>query len=65
MTLGEITLNTEKVLSLSSNSLFIAFVLLLLAILPLGLAVKSKGKVFAKAGLVLTVMAFVLQLNFF
>lgn len=65
MTLGEITLSTEKLLSLSSNSLFIAFILLLIAILPLGLAVKSKGKMFERAGLVLTAMAFVLQLSYF
>ncbi|KOS68408.1 cytochrome C biogenesis protein [Lysinibacillus contaminans] len=58
-------MSTEKLLSLSSNSLFIAFVLLLLAILPLGLAVKSKGKMFERVGLVLTGFAFVLQLNYF
>lgn len=58
-------MSTEKLLSISSNSLFIAFILLLIAILPLGLAVKSKGKMFGRIGLVLTGMAFVLQLSYF
>ncbi|MFY0518572.1 c-type cytochrome biogenesis protein CcsB [Lysinibacillus sp. UGB7] len=58
-------LSTEEILSLSSNSLFIAFILLLIAILPLGLAVKSKGKIFKRLGLVLTYIAFVLQLGYF
>ncbi|MGN4124933.1 c-type cytochrome biogenesis protein CcsB [Lysinibacillus sphaericus] len=52
-------------LSLSSNSLFIAFILLLIAILPLGLAVKSKGNIFKRLGLVLTYIAFGLQLGYF
>nr|WP_080647726.1 c-type cytochrome biogenesis protein CcsB [Lysinibacillus sphaericus] len=58
-------MSTEEILSLSSNSLFIAFILLLIAILPLGLAVKSKGKIFKRLGLVLTYIAFVLQLGYF
>jgi len=58
-------LSTETLLSLSSNSLFIAFVLLLIAILPIGLAVKSKRKVFGKVGLLLTYIAFTLQLVYF
>lgn len=65
MTLEEIKLSTEKLLSISSNSLFVAFILLLIAILPLGLAVKSKGKVFERLGLILTGGAFVLQLSYF
>ncbi|QDQ03087.1 c-type cytochrome biogenesis protein CcsB [Lysinibacillus fusiformis] len=58
-------MSTEEILSLSSNSLFIAFILLLIAILPLGLAVKSKGKMFKRLGLVLTYSAFILQLSYF
>ncbi|MFJ7734008.1 c-type cytochrome biogenesis protein CcsB [Lysinibacillus sp. NPDC097231] len=58
-------MSTETLLSLSSNSLFIAFVLLLIAILPIGLAVKSKRKVFGKVGLLLTYIAFTLQLVYF
>ncbi|MFA1736043.1 c-type cytochrome biogenesis protein CcsB [Lysinibacillus fusiformis] len=42
-----------------------AFILLLIAIVPLGLAVKSKGKIFGKMGILLTYAAFVLQLVYF
>ncbi len=58
-------MNQETLLSFSSNSLFIAFILLLIAIVPLGLAVKSKGKMFGKLGILLTYAAFVLQLVYF
>lgn len=58
-------MNQETLLSISSNSLFVAFILLLIAIVPLGLAVKSKGKLFGKLGLFLTYVAFVLQLVYF
>jgi len=58
-------LNQETLLSISSNALFVAFILLLIAIVPLGLAVKSKGKMFGKLGLLLTYVAFVLQLVYF
>lgn len=58
-------MNQETFLSISSNSLFVAFILLLIAIVPLGLAVKSKGKLFGKLGLFLTYVAFALQLVYF
>lgn len=58
-------MNQETLLSFSSNALFIAFILLLIAIVPLGLAVKSKGKMFGKLGILLTYAAFVLQLVYF
>jgi cytochrome c-type biogenesis protein CcsB len=58
-------LNQESLLSISSNALFIAFILLLIAIVPLGLAVKSKRKMFGKLGLLLTYLAFALQLVYF
>ncbi|AVK85223.1 c-type cytochrome biogenesis protein CcsB [Lysinibacillus sp. B2A1] len=58
-------MSTETLLNLSSNSLFIAFILLLIAILPIGLAVKSKRKLFGKVGLLLTYSAFTLQLVYF
>ncbi len=58
-------MNQETLLSISSNSLFVAFILLLIAIVPLGLAVKSKGKLFGKLGLFLTYVAFALQLVYF
>lgn len=58
-------MNQETLLSISSNSLFFAFILLLIAIVPLGLAVKSKGKMFGQLGILLTSVAFVLQLVYF
>ncbi|MGE7809508.1 c-type cytochrome biogenesis protein CcsB [Lysinibacillus capsici] len=58
-------MNQESLLSISSNALFIAFILLLIAIVPLGLAVKSKRKTFGKLGLLLTYIAFALQLVYF
>ena len=61
----DFTLSKEELLNLSSNSLFVAFILLLIAIIPIGLAVKSKGKMFGKVGLTLTYIAFILQLVYF
>ncbi|QSB09282.1 c-type cytochrome biogenesis protein CcsB [Lysinibacillus fusiformis] len=58
-------MNQESLLSISSNALFIAFILLLIAIVSLGLAVKSKRKMFGKLGLLLTYLAFTLQLVYF
>jgi len=58
-------LNQESLLSISSNALFIAFILLLIAIVPLGLAVKSKRRMFGRLGLLLTYVAFALQLVYF
>lgn len=58
-------MNQESLLSISSNALFIAFILLLTAIVPLGLAVKSKRKIFGKLGLLFTYIAFALQLVYF
>ncbi|WP_409370516.1 c-type cytochrome biogenesis protein CcsB [Lysinibacillus sp. 38-6] len=51
--------------SMSGNSLFLAFILLLIAILPLGLAVKSSRPMFRRLGLILTCSAFILQLSYF
>lgn len=62
---GGIRLNQESLLSISSNALFIAFILLLIAIVPLGLAVKSKRRMFGRLGLLLTYVAFALQLVYF
>lgn len=58
-------MNTEDLLTLSSNLLFISFLILLIAILPLGLSVKSKGRVFSFLGILLTYFAFILQLGYF
>ncbi len=58
-------MNTEDLLTLSSNLLFISFLILLIAILPLGLSVKSKGRIFSFLGILLTYFAFILQLGYF
>lgn len=58
-------LGTERIISMSGYSLFIAFILLLIAILPLGLAVKSSRPMFRRLGLILTYSAFILQLSYF
>lgn len=60
-----VMLETEKILSMSGNSLFGAFILLLIAIFPFGLAVKSSGQTFKRLGLILTYSAFVLQFCYF
>jgi len=52
-------------LSLSNGSLLISFLLLLLAIVPLGLAVKSKGVYIAKGGMMISYIAFLLQISYF
>lgn len=60
-----IVLSTENLISLSGTSLFFAFILLLIAILPFGLAVKSARRSFRRLGLILTYSAFILQLVYF
>lgn len=60
-----VMLETEKILSMSGNSLFGAFILLLIAIFPFGLAVKSSGQTFKRLGLILTYSAFLLQFCYF
>lgn len=58
-------MNNESLLSISSVSLFVSFALLLLAIIPLGLSVKSKGGVITKIGMVIAYLAFILQISYF
>lgn len=58
-------MNNEDMLSLSNGSLLISFPLLLLAIVPLGLAVKSKGVFIAKGGMMISYIAFILQISYF
>lgn len=58
-------MNNESLLSISSVSLFVSFTLLLLAIIPLGLSVKSKGGVITKIGMVIAYLAFILQISYF
>ncbi len=58
-------MNAEQLLNVSSNLLLSGFILLLIAIVPLGLSVKSNKNVFRKAGVVLTYMSFLLQIGYF
>ncbi|MGE8203633.1 c-type cytochrome biogenesis protein CcsB [Heyndrickxia sp. NPDC080065] len=60
-----IGLNTEKLLSISGDALFLAFILLLVAIVPIGFAAKSKGTRSARVGIILTYIAFALQIIYF
>lgn len=56
-----INLENEFLLTISSGSLLASFILLLVAIIPLGLAVKSKG-FSSKGGMLLAYLAFFLQI---
>ncbi|WP_431028842.1 c-type cytochrome biogenesis protein CcsB [Lysinibacillus sp. LZ02] len=58
-------MSTDQYLSMSSDVLFIAFILLLVAIVPFGFAAKSKSKRSAKTAVALTAIAFVLQITYF
>ncbi|MFF5994151.1 c-type cytochrome biogenesis protein CcsB [Lysinibacillus sp. KU-BSD001] len=58
-------MSTDQYLSMSSDVLFIAFILLLVAIVPFGFAAKSKSKRSARIALALTAIAFVLQITYF
>lgn len=55
----------DSLTSISSTSLYIAFILYLIAILPFGLAIRSKTKTATILALSLTVFGFVAQLNYF
>ncbi|MEG0385884.1 MAG: c-type cytochrome biogenesis protein CcsB [Solibacillus sp.] len=57
-------MNIEELLNLSGNLLFIGFILLLVAIFPLGLSVKSNKKVFSILGITLTYLAFILLIGY-
>ena len=61
----DIELNTEMLLSLSENALFLAFIILLLAIIPIGFTTKSRSTRSARLGIFLTYVAFALQIFYF
>jgi len=61
----EVVVSTDQLISVSSDALFIAFILLLIAIVPFGFATKSKNKRSGKIALTLTYIAFALQLTYF
>lgn len=58
-------LDSEQLLGISSNLLIIGFVLLLIAIVPLGLSANSDKKQFGRIGIILTYASFFLQLGYF
>jgi cytochrome c-type biogenesis protein CcsB len=55
----------EDLLWISSNFLLVSFILLLLAIIPLGLAIKTKRSFIGKFGMVIVYLAFILQIIHF
>ncbi|WP_336045913.1 c-type cytochrome biogenesis protein CcsB [Solibacillus ferritrahens] len=58
-------MRSDQLLNVSSNVLLWGFVLLLVAIIPLGLSVKSNKRIFSWIGLFLTYVAFILMLCYF
>ncbi|WP_338753269.1 c-type cytochrome biogenesis protein CcsB [Bacillus sp. FJAT-52991] len=58
-------MSTTSIIQLSSTSLYVSFILYLIAIVPLALSVKSKKSMFSKLGISLTAVGFVLQLVYF
>lgn len=58
-------MNSESMIELSSQSLFVSFIVLLLAILPIGMAVKSKRVWTSRIGIGVTHLAFLMQLLYF
>lgn len=58
-------MSTESMISFSISSLFFSFIILLIAIVPFGVAVKSRKKIAVKVAMALTVTGFVAQLNYF
>lgn len=58
-------MSIESMTSLSSSSLFLAFILYLIAIVPFGIAVKSRKKIAEKIAMTLTIVGFLAQLNYF
>ncbi|MFJ8067222.1 c-type cytochrome biogenesis protein CcsB [Psychrobacillus sp. NPDC096426] len=52
-------------MTLSSNALYISFIIYLIAILPFGLSIKSKSNIFALTGTILTLIGFVFQIFYF
>lgn len=58
-------LDSQQLLDLSSNLLMSGYILLLIAIVPLGLGIKSNKKLFGKLGIGITYVSFILQLGYF
>lgn len=58
-------MSSSSLISLSSTALYISFFLYLIAIIPLGLSIGSKRKVFSVVGITLTSVGFILQIIYF
>ncbi|MDE4085329.1 c-type cytochrome biogenesis protein CcsB [Planococcus maritimus] len=58
-------MSTEALVSLSSSFLFFSFIVFLIAIIPFGVAVKSKKQLAVKIAMGLTVVGFAAQLGYF
>ncbi|WP_203333529.1 c-type cytochrome biogenesis protein CcsB [Planococcus beigongshangi] len=58
-------MSTESLITLSSSSLFFSFIVYLIAIVPFGIAVKSRKKIAVKIAMTLTIVGFLAQLNYF
>ncbi|MEK5174347.1 c-type cytochrome biogenesis protein CcsB [Heyndrickxia sp. FSL W8-0496] len=58
-------MSTQSLIELSSTSLYLSFLIYLIAILPWGLSVKSKRNIFSRVALLLTLLGFILQLIYF
>ncbi|MEC1376662.1 c-type cytochrome biogenesis protein CcsB [Heyndrickxia oleronia] len=58
-------MSTQSLIELSSTSLYLSFLIYLIAILPWGLSVKSKRSIFSRVALLLTLLGFILQLIYF
>ncbi|WP_302054952.1 MULTISPECIES: c-type cytochrome biogenesis protein CcsB [unclassified Planococcus (in: firmicutes)] len=58
-------MSTEALVSLSSSFLFFSFIIFLIAIIPFGVAVKSKKQSAVKIAMGLTIIGFAAQLGYF
>lgn len=58
-------MSTEALVSLSSSFLFFSFIVFLIAIIPFGVAVKSKKQSAVKIAMGLTIVGFTAQLGYF
>lgn len=58
-------MNSEALLNISSTSLYAAFILYLIAILPFSASIKAKSKKSEKIGVSLTIIGFIMQLVYF
>ncbi len=58
-------MSSQALISLSSTALYISFLTYLIAIIPFGLSIKSRNKLFSLIAISLTSLGFVLQIIYF